>query len=58
LGFGGMASAAGVGDDVVTFFDMAGNQIGQDITLILLSGLFLNLFNLLPSQQKNDLEQS
>jgi len=31
LGFGGMASAAGVGDDVVTFFDMSGNQIGQDV---------------------------
>lgn len=31
LGFGGMASAAGVGDDTVTFFDMSGNQIGQDV---------------------------
>ena len=30
FGFSGMASAAGVGDDVLTFFDMSGNQIGQD----------------------------
>jgi len=29
LGFQGQASAAGVGDDVVTFFDMAGNQVCQ-----------------------------
>jgi len=31
FGFGGFASAAGVGDDVLTFFDMSGNQIGQDV---------------------------
>lgn len=31
FGFSGFASAAGVGDDTVTFFDMSGNQIGQDV---------------------------
>jgi len=29
LGFGGMASAAGVGDDTIEFFDMDGNPIGD-----------------------------
>ena len=32
-GFQGMASAAGVGDDVVTFFDMAGNEL-CDFTIV------------------------
>ena len=30
FGFSGFASAAGVGDDVLTFFDMGGSQIGQE----------------------------